>query len=138
MFVYVVLEAIVGIIAGIFIAIRSKKAENVIYGKLDRAGVITNVILLVVYCCISPVIMLLGMLSEPDYEGFLGILGWIVSVVIASATLFCGLGLGFSVSLRKKGESKLSFALQFAGLAAMVLSALLFVAFYGNLLTSIN
>ena len=78
------------------------------------------------------------MFSYPEYDGFLGVLGWIVCVIIAPAPLSCGLGLGFSVFLRKKGSSKLSFIMQFAGIVGCALSILLFILFYGNLLSSLN
>ena len=138
MYLYTVIEAMVGIIAGIVIAIGTKKADGVIYGKLDKAGMITNILLIIVYACLLPLCLFLGMISNPQYDGFLGILGWIVAVVIASAALFCGLGLGFSVALRKKGRSKLSFAVQFAGVAGIGLTLALYFIFTGNLLKYLN
>ena len=138
MFVYVILEAIAGIVAGIVIANRPKRSDNVTYGKLDRAGKITNVILAVVYACLSPFYMFLGMISEGYKDGFLGILGWIVAVIIASAALICGLGIGASVALRKKGKSKLSFAVQFAGFIAIALSFVLYALFVGTLISPLN
>lgn len=108
------------------------------YGKLDKIGRVTNVLLSLVYVCSSPLYLFLGMIASPRYDGFLGILGWIVSIIMASATLFCGIGLGLSVAFRKRGKSKLSFAVQFAGLAGIGLTLLLFFAFYGNLLRPIN
>lgn len=138
MYLYTVVEAMVGIIAGLVIAIGTKKADGVIYGKLDKAGMITNILLIIVYACLLPLCLFLGMISNPKYDGFLGILGWIVAVVIASAALFCGLGLGFSVALRKKGRSKLSFAVQFAGVAGIVLTLALYFIFTGNLLKYLN
>lgn len=138
MYLYTVIEAMVGIIAGLVIAIGTKKADGVIYGKLDKAGMITNILLIIVYACLLPLCLFLGMISNPKYDGFLGILGWIVAVVIASAALFCGLGLGFSVALRKKGRSKLSFAVQFAGVAGIVLTLALYFIFTGNLLKYLN
>lgn len=138
MYLYTVIEAMVGIIAGLVIAIGTKKADGVIYGKLDKAGMITNILLIIVYACLLPLCLFLGMISNPQYDGFLGILGWIVAVVIASAALFCGLGLGFSVALRKKGRSKLSFAVQFAGVAGIVLTLALYFIFTGNLLKYLN
>jgi uncharacterized membrane-anchored protein YitT (DUF2179 family) len=65
---------------------------------LDKAGRITNILLIPVYLCLSPLYLFLGMIANPRYEGFLGVLGWIVSVVMASAALFCGVGLGFIFS----------------------------------------
>ena len=45
MYFYYALVAIIGLVAGIVIAARSKKAEGVAYGKLDKAGKITNILL---------------------------------------------------------------------------------------------
>ena len=138
MFLYTVIEAIVAVVAGILLAACTKKAEGVVYGKLDKAGRITNILLIVVYVCLAPLYMFLGMISYPDHNGILGLLGWIVSIINASAALFCGLGLGFSVALRKKGKSKLSFAVQFAGVGGIALTFALFFLFYGNLLRPLN
>ena len=121
-----------------FIQCEYKKAEGVVYGKLDKAGRITNILLIVVYVCLAPLYMFLGMISYPDHNGILGLLGWIVSIINASAALFCGLGLGFSVALRKKGKSKLSFAVQFAGLVGIGLTVGMYCLFAGNLLSSLN
>ena len=138
MFLYTVLEAVAAIVLGIFIAARTKKAEGVVYSTLDKVGCATNIILTVVYACLSPFYLFLGMIARPHYDGFLGILGWIVSVIMASAALFCGIGLGLSVAFRKKGKSKLSFAVQFAGVGGIGLTVILFFLFYGNLLKPIN
>jgi hypothetical protein len=70
--------------------------------------------------------------------GILGILGWIVAIIISSVPLYCGFALSASVVLRKKGKSKLSFAVQFAGFAGAALALILFSVFYGNLLRSLN
>ena len=138
MFLYTAIEAIVAIVAGILLAACTKKAEGVEYGKLDKAGRVTNIVLIVVYTMLAPLYMFLGMISAPDHEGILGILGWIVSVINGSAALFCGLGLGFSVALRKKGKSKQSFAVQFAGLVGIVLTVGMYCLFVGNLLSPLN
>ena len=61
-----------------------------------------------------------------------------VAVIMASAALFCGVGLGLSVAFRKKGRSKLSFAVQFAGVVGIGMTLLLFFLFYGNLLSPLN
>ena len=138
MFLYTVLEAVAGIALGIFFAARTKKADGVTYGKLDKAGVITNILLIPAYVCFAPVYLFLGMISSPGYEGFMGIIGWIVSVIIASAALLCGIGLGLSAALRKKGRSKLSFAVQFLGAAGIGMTVLLYCIFAGNLIRSLN
>ena len=138
MFIYVILEAIVGIVAGIVIAKRTKKSDGVTYGALDRAGRITNIILTVIYACLSPFYMFLGMISEGYKNGFMGVLGWIVAIIIASAALICGLGIGASVALRKKGKSALSFAVQFAGVIAIALAFVLYALFVGVLIRPLN
>ena len=138
MTLYTIIEAVAGIIAGILIAVRTKKSDGVVYGRLDNAARITNILLIPLYVILSPLYLFLGMISASGEEGFLGIIGWIVAIICASASLFCGLGLGFSVALRKKGKSKLSFAVQFAGVVAIALTVLLYCAFAGNLLESLN
>lgn len=138
MTIYVLLEAVAGIVAGIMIAKLTKKAEGITYGKLDKIGRITNILLTVLYVITSPLYLLLGILSEPDGEGLLIILGVIVSLIAASAALFCGLGIGASVALRKRGKSGLSFAVQFAGVVAIALTIILYCVFAGSLITSLN
>ena len=138
MYLFAVPVAIIGWITGIFLAVRAKKVNSVVYGKLDIAGRITNILLIPVDIALTLFVIALSFFANPEYDGFLGILGWIMCVIIASGPLFCGLGFGFCVSLRKKGRSKLSFILQFAGIAGCTLSIILFMLFYGNLLSSLN
>ena len=138
MILYLIIEAAVGVIAGILLSLLSKQAQGVTYSKLDQAGHVTNILLIPTYVCLAPFYMFLGLIARPAYEGFLGIIGWIVAVVMASAALFCGVGLGLSVALRKQGRSKASFAVQFAGLAAILLTFALFFIFYGSLLLTVN
>ena len=138
MFLYAVIAAGIALIAGILLAVYTKKVEGVVYGKLDKAGRITNIVLIPVYIFLSLFCVVLSLFTSPDYDGFLGILGWIVWLLINSAPLYCSLSLGFSASLRKKGKSKPSFIVQFAGVAGCALSFLLFILFYGNLLSSLN
>ena len=138
MFLYTTIEAIVAVIAGILLASCTKKADGVEYGRLDKAGRITNILLIPIYLCLLPLCLFLGMIANPRYDGFLGILGWIVSIIMASAALLCGVGLGLSAAFRKKGRSKLSFIVQFAGFGGIALTLILFFVFYGNLLKPIN
>ena len=139
MFLYTTTEAVVAVVAGILIAACTKKADGVTYGKLDKIGRVTNILLLLVYVGFSYVYLFLGMVANPRYdEGLLCVLGWIISVIMASAALFCGIGLGLSVAFRKKGKSKLSFAVQFAGVGGIALTFALFFLFYGNLLRPLN
>ena len=138
MYLYTIIEAVVAVAAGILIAVCTKKTEGVTYTKLDKVGRITNILLIPAYVCLAPLYMFLGMISNPDYDGFLGILGWIVSIINGSAALFCGLGLGFSVALRKKGKRKLSFIVQFAGFVGIGLTVGMYCLFAGNLLSYLN
>ena len=138
MFLYTTVEAVAGVVAGLLIAICSKKTDGVIYNKLDKIGRVTNILLLLFYIGFSFFYLFLGMIASPRYDGFLGILGWLVSIIMASAALFCGVGLGLSVAFRKKGKSKLSFIVQFAGVGGIGLTVILFFLFYGNLLRPIN
>ena len=138
MYIYSGIATIVAVVAGIMLAVRTKKADGVIYGKLDKAGLITNVVLIPVYALMTLYIIALSLFLSPEYDGFLGILGWIVATIIASAPLSCGFALSASVVLRKKGKSKQSFAIQFVGFAGVGLSILFFFLFYGNLLSYLN
>ena len=138
MYLVAALAAIVSLVVGIILAVRTKKSEDVVYGKLDKAGRITNILLIPVYILLTLLCIALSLFTAPGYEGLLGILGWIVCVIIAIAPASCGLGLGWSVSLRKKGESKKSFIVQFAGVAGCALSILLFVLCFENLLSALN
>ena len=138
MTIYTLLVVVAAIVAGLVIAICTKKDETVTYEKLDKAGQVTNIVLLILYVCLSPLYLFLGLLSYSGYDGLLGVLGWLIAITVASAALPCGVGLGLSVALRKKGKSKPSFLIQFAGMAGILLSLLLFFACYGNLLGSLN
>ena len=138
MYLYTTITAIIGAVAGILLAACTKKAEGVTYGKLDKAGRITNILMIPVYIVLALIYIAISIFTSPDHKGLLGILSWLVCIIIAIVPASCGLGLGFSASLRKKGRSKLSFAAQFAGVAGCVLGIVLFVVFYGNLLSSLN
>lgn len=138
MFLYTTIEAVVAVVAGVLIALCTKKADGVTYGKLDKIGRVTNILLLLFYVGFSYVYLLLGAIARPSYDGILGILGWVVSIIMASAALFCGIGLGLSVAFRKRGKSRLSFAVQFAGVGGIALTFILFFLFYGNLLRPLN
>ena len=100
MFLYTVSMAAAAVISGILITVSTKKAEEIAYTRLDKAGRITNILLLLLYICLAPLYMFLAMIARPSYDSFLGIPGRIVAIIMGSAPLFCGLGLGFSAALR--------------------------------------
>ena len=135
---YFYIQFIVGIVLGILLAIKTKKPEDVTSGRLDNAGRITNVILLVFYMLVFPIYCLIGLLCAPAHDGFLGFLGVLLTIFCSSVTLFCSVGLGLSVALRKRGKSGWSFAVQFLGMAAFVLMLVLFFSFYDDLLLPLN
>ena len=138
MFAYTTLMAIVALIMGFCVSVYTKKGTDVIYSKLDNVGRITNVILLIIYVCLSPLYLFFGMISTPAYDGILGIVGWVISIVIASASLFCALGLSLSIYFRRRGNSKISFYIQFLGFVGIGLSIVLYIIFAGNIIQYIN
>ena len=138
MFLYTVTGAVIAVVVCIFMTVSTKKDLDVVYGKLDKAGRITNILLIPVYSFLTLFFVALSLFLSPAYGGFLGILGWIVAIMISSVPLYCGFALSASVVFRKKGKSKLSFAVQFAGFAGAALALILFFAFYGNLLRYLN
>ena len=48
MFLYTIIEAIVAVVVGILVAMCTKRADGVSYGKLDKIGRFTNILLLLV------------------------------------------------------------------------------------------
>lgn len=138
MFLYTVLAAVAGVVLGLWLAIGTKKSADVTYGTLDKIGRITNIVLLVLYGCTAPFYMFLGMICSPVHDGFLGLVGWAVSIVCASAALICFSGLGASVALRKKGKRVFGFVVQFAGVVSIGLTVLLYMLCVGNLLNTLN
>ena len=138
MLINIILCIIAGILSFILLGSLTKKADGVVYNNLDNVGRITNIVLTIAYVFISPLYLFLGLISNPAYEGFLGVIGWIISFLNASTALFCGLGLGLSVAWRKKGKSKLSFAIQFLGLVAIAFTVISYCVFVGNLLQTLN
>ena len=139
MVIYLIAEAIVGLVGGILIALLTKKAEGVVYNTLDKVGIVTNILLIPAYLALSPLALGLGLFSYPEHEsGILAVLGWIVTIIVASAMLFCGLGLGAPVALRKKGKSIASFIVQFTGFVSIGLTVGLYLLFVDVLIATIN
>ena len=139
MYLYYLLAAITGLVAGIIIAARSKKADGVLYGKLDKAGKITNVLLIPVYAILSCFFWFIAMVGlNPWGKGLMWLLSAVLAVIGATGPAFCGIGLGASVALRRKGKSRLSFWVQFAGIAGLGITFLFFLLFYGTLFKPLN
>ena len=70
-----------------------KKAGGVTYNKQDKIGQVINIFMLLFYVAFSFFYLFLGIIDNPQYDGVLGILGWIVSIIMASAAMICGIGL---------------------------------------------
>lgn len=138
MFLYVVLAALVGVAGGILLSVLIKRKEGVVYGAIDKVGLITNIVLATAYTVFAPFYMFLGMICEPHKEGFLWLVGLIISLICGSAALVAGVGIGGSVALRRRGKRILSFLVQFAGVAAIALTFVLYAIFVGNLLSPLN
>ena len=71
MFLYISIGAAVAVITGILLAVCTKKSEDVTYNKLDKAGRITNILLIPIYVCLAPLCMFLGMIARPAMMVFL-------------------------------------------------------------------
>ena len=138
MFAYTVIAALCGIAAGVLLTVLTKKENTVKYGALDKAGVITNIVLTAVYTCTAPFYMFIGMISTAHQGGFFGFIGWVISIICASAALFAGLGIGLSVALRKKGRRILSFIVQFSGVCAIACTFIFYFVFVGTLISPLN
>ena len=139
MYLYFALVAIAALVVGIIIAVRSKKADGVEYGKLDKVGKVTNVILIPIYFVAMTYCYFLVMLGySPRGEGILAVVAWVLAIIGATAPSLCALGLGASVALRKKGKSQKSFWVQFSGVVGIAVTILFFVLFCGNLFAPLN
>ena len=139
MYLYFILATIAGIVAGIIIAARTKKAEGVVYGVLDKIGITTNILLIPIYTILTIFFFFLAMLGmNPESGGFMGIISWIMSFICTSSPALCGFGLGVSNAWRKKGKRVHSFLAQFAGIAGYVVVLLIFILLGDLVFASLN
>ena len=139
MYYYFILAVVAGIIAGIIITMRSKKEENLVYGTLDKVGMVTNILLIPAYAIAIIFCFFIVMLGYfPEGKGILGVLSWVVAFIGASGPALCGVGLGTSVALRRKGKSGLSFWVQFVGVIGVAVTILFLIIFGDILFGSLN
>jgi hypothetical protein len=52
---------------------------------------ISNILPVFLYVCLSPLHLFLAMIARPGYDGFLGILGWMVVIIMGAAPVFSAL-----------------------------------------------
>lgn len=115
-----------GVIAGALTALLSRRKEGVVPGRTDRISAAAGILLVPVYTVLSMVMVFMASLAKPS-----GSAAWapfavrVLSLLIASAPVFCGVFLGLSAAYRKKGRSRAALLIQFAGFASLALSLLL-------------
>ena len=106
---------------------------------IGKVGIVTNILLIPAYIVVSVFCLFLVMLGmNPDGEGFMLVVSVLVSAIASTGPAIWGLGLGASVALRRKGKSKLSFWVQFAGVAGLAFFMLLYVLVADTLFASLN
>ena len=119
---------VAGVAIGILIAVRSKRNADVVPTALDRVSLVTNVALIPIYSILSVILLFMAAITDTGY-GFEGplyeSLAFICSCVIAAGPIYCGLALGMSVALRRKGKSLAGFLVQFAGFGGILIFILI-------------
>ena len=96
--------------------------------KLDRAGIITNVVLAILYIPLSVVFGLSGMVGEGYINNSSPAQDVLIQVITIMGFYTPLMSLGSilsSVLLRRKGSSTRSFAMQFTALGYMVIVVIL-------------
>ena len=118
---------VAGVAVGILLAVRSKKAEPVVPTVLDRVSLVTNIVLIPVYSIFSILMIFMAAITDTNYgaSAVQEFFALICSFVIAAAPIYCGIALGMSVSLRKKGRSLAGFLVQFMGFGGFLLFLLI-------------
>ena len=118
---------IAGVAIGILIAVRARKIEAAVPTALDRVSLVINITLIPVYLILSILMMFMALITGTSYgaSSVQKIFAEIFSFVIAAAPIYCGIALGLSVSLRRKGRSLAGFLVQFAGFGGILVLVLI-------------
>lgn len=126
-FGFYLLFLIAGIAAGIILVVRARKTEAGTYTVLDKISMVTNVVLCIVYFPLSLIMLLMASITGTGLNASLvqDILAYIFAGLIAATPIYCGIALGMSVSLRRKGKSVAGFLIQFAGFIGIILLILI-------------
>ena len=114
---------VAGVAVGVLLAVRARKNEAAVPTVLDRISLLTNIALIPVYAIFSLLMLFMATITDTNYgaSAVQEFLTLIFSFVIAAAPIYCGIALGMSVSLRKKGRSFAGFLVQFAGFVGIIL-----------------
>ena len=118
---------VAGVAIGILLAVRARKGEAAAPKMLDRVTLVTNIALIPIYAILSLLMMFMATITDAYYgagsvQEFFAL---IFSFIIAAAPIYCGIALGMSISLRKKGRSLAGFLVQFAGFGGILLLILI-------------
>lgn len=118
---------VAGAAVGILLAVRAPKGEVAVPTALDRVSLVTNIALIPVYAIFSVLMLFMAAITEAKYGvgPTLEFFARMLSFVIAAAPIYCGIALGMSVSLRKKGRSLAGFLVQFAGFGGFLMLLLI-------------
>ena len=118
---------VAGVAIGILLAVRARKIEAAVPTALDRVSLVINITLIPVYLILSILMMFMALITGTSYgaSSLQEIFAEVFSFVIAAAPINCGIALGLSVSLRRKGRSLAGFLVQFAGFGGILVLVLI-------------
>lgn len=119
---------VAGITIGILLAVRARKGEAGVPTALDRISLATNVALIPVYSIYSVLMLFMATIIDTNYGAtspVQEIFAIFFSFIVAATPVYCGIALGASVSLRRKGRSFAGFLVQFAGFGGALLYLLI-------------
>ena len=118
---------VAGVAIGILLAVRARKIEAAVPTALDRVSLVINITLIPVYLILSILMMFMALITGTSYgaSSLQEIFAEVFSFVIAAAPIYCGIALGLSVSLRRKGRSLAGFLVQFAGFGGILVLVLI-------------
>ena len=108
---------VAGVAVGILLAVRAQKIEPAVPSTLDHVSLAMNITLIPVYFIFSLLMLFMANITRTHYGASSEqvFFAKIFSFIIAAAPIYCGIALGMSVSLRRKGRSLAGFLVQFAG-----------------------
>ena len=126
-FGFYLLFLVAGIAVGIILVVYARKREAVTYTVLDRVSIVTNVVLCVVYFLLSLIMLLMASITDSGLNTgpVQKFLADVFACTIAATPIYCGIALGLSVTLRKKGRSVAGFLIQFSGFIGLLLCLLI-------------